>query len=325
VEIDVNLPFLGNMPVIVGGNESGLLDTSLLLLDRNDRTHSTEIGHGEQLFVNVSNGNLLIQHRDAFLPSQGEDYFLVRTYNSRGQPSDAHQHEDARWTFSTFIRLTERHDSDGSYFEVEYGDGSLFEYRLNNDTGLYESTDGAGAFETIEDLGVNKPNQTAFVLTRSNQTRLEFDSQGRLLKSVDTNGVTTEYTYKSDRLVRVEDDDGHVLNYEYEQGVLVRVTDEAEGVLVEYNYSQGRLVEVIDRYGHSTKYFYTNDGFLERIVLPDQQDADGDGVQESYETREINIVYDEVKPSKDRHPDHRRGRRGDDLRLRFRSRSSRWK
>lgn len=282
------------MPVIVGGNESGLLDTSLLLLDRNDRSHNTDFGHGEQMFVNVSNGNLLIQHRDAYLPSQGEDYFLVRTYNSRGQPSDAHQHEDARWTFSTFIRLTERNGPDGKYFEVEYGDGSLFEYRLNEVTGLYESTDGAGAFETVEDLGVTRPRQTAFLLTRSNQTRLEFDSQGRIIRSVDTNGVATEYDYKSDRLIQVMDDDGHVLNYEFEQGVLVRVTDEAEGTLIEYLYSQGRLVEVIDRYGHSTQYFYTNDGFLERIVLPAEQDADGDGVQESYDTREISFVYDEV-------------------------------
>jgi YD repeat-containing protein len=282
------------MPVIVGGNESGLLDTSLLLLDRNDRSHNTDPGHGEQVLINVSNGNLLIQHRDAFLPSQGEDFILVRTYNSRGQPSDAHQHEDGRWTFSSFARLTERQGNQGKYFEVEYGDGTLFEYRLNEATGLYESTDGAGAFETIEDLGVNRPNQTAFVLTRSNQTRLEFDSQGRVIQSVDTNGVTTGYDYKSDRLITVTDDDGHVLNYEFEQGVLVRVTDEAEGVLVEYLYSEGRLVEVIDRYGHSTQYFYTNDGFLERIVLPAEQDADGDGVQETYDTREVRFVYDEV-------------------------------
>jgi len=256
------------MPIIVGGNESGLLDTSLLLLDRNDRSHNNDAGHGEQMFVNVSNGNLLIQHRDAFLPSQGEDFILVRTYNSRGQPSDAQQHEDARWTISSFTRLTERHGSQGTYFEVEYGDGTLFEYRLNAATGHYESTDGAGAFETIEDLGINQPNQTAFVLTRANQTILEFDKQGRLLKSVDTNGVATEYAYQSDRLVQVTDDDGHVLNYEFEQGVLVRVTDETEGVLVEYLYSQGRLAEVIDRDGHSTQYFYTNDGFLERRRMP---------------------------------------------------------
>jgi hypothetical protein len=63
----------------------GLLDGSLSLLNRNDRSSNGTLGHGEQAYANVSNGNLLIQQRDAFLPSRGADFDLIRTYNSRAK------------------------------------------------------------------------------------------------------------------------------------------------------------------------------------------------------------------------------------------------
>ncbi|HKQ29746.1 MAG TPA: hypothetical protein VJS66_00530, partial [Burkholderiales bacterium] len=246
------------MTIIVGGHETGLLDSSFTQLNRNDRNRAGGLGQGEETFVNVSNGNLLIQQRDAFLPSQGEDYALVRTYNARGVPSDAHEHDDARWTFSTSVRLTKKNG--GEYYEVEYGDGSVFEFRYDAARGLYVSVDGAGAYETLRNLNVNGNDVPAFVLTRANQSQLSFDKHGKLLSSVDTNGVRVDYHYASDRLVRVNDDQGHLLHYVYQQGKLARVTDENEGTVVEYRYQSGRLSEVIDRFGHSTKYFYTNDG-----------------------------------------------------------------
>src|SRR4051812_49325491 len=73
------------MTSIIGGFDRGLQDTSLFLLNRNDSTGEGVNGHEEQTYVNVSNGNLVIQHRDAYLPSQGEDFSVLRTYNSRGK------------------------------------------------------------------------------------------------------------------------------------------------------------------------------------------------------------------------------------------------
>ncbi|MFI2813290.1 hypothetical protein, partial [Microbulbifer sp. JSM ZJ756] len=96
------------------------------------------------------------------------------------------------------------------------------------------------------------------------------------------------------RLVQVRDDTGHEVNYTYLNGQLYQVTDETGGVLVEYRYESGRLVEVVDRMGHSTKYHYTTNGFIERIELPSEQDADGDGVAETYAQRDISITYETV-------------------------------
>jgi YD repeat-containing protein len=281
------------MAIIVSGHERGLLDSSLGFLGRNDRTGLDDPGSGNQLYINVANGNLVLQERDAFLPSLGDDYLLVRTYNSRGLPSDAHQHDDAGWSFTTTIRLDERHDGGERYFELTYGDGSVFEYRLNALTGLYESVDGAGAYETLEDLNVSGDSEPAFIITRADQTRLSFDRQGHLLSLEDPNGVAMSYRYESDRLVEVRDDEGHVIEYRYRQGHLYRIVDESEGVLAEYHYSHGRLDEVIDRFGHSTRYAYDHQGNLEKLSLPYEQRVDGE--REHYERRELRFEYEQIQ------------------------------
>jgi len=69
---------------VVGGHNVGLLDSSATLLNPNDRTGNGTLGHGEQTYVNISNGDLVVRQRDAFLPSRGADFDLVRTYNARG-------------------------------------------------------------------------------------------------------------------------------------------------------------------------------------------------------------------------------------------------
>ena len=74
------------MSVLIGGGEAGLLDSSLLLLGRDDRTREGEVGAGHRIYLNVSTGNLTVENRDTFLSnSQTADYDLVRTYNSQGR------------------------------------------------------------------------------------------------------------------------------------------------------------------------------------------------------------------------------------------------
>ncbi len=280
------------MAIIIGGHETGLLDTSFGQLNRDDRTSESEVGQGEQLHVNVSNGNLVLTQQDAFMPSRGMDFQLIRTYNSRGVPSDAGQRDDERWSLTTGVSLNVTNEGGEQHFFVTYGDGSVLEYRLDAGTGLYVSTDGQGAYETLEDLGASGNDTVFYVVTRADQSRLSFDKDGRLLSWVDTNGVTTQFVYSQNRLVQVIDDDGHVLTYNYRSGNLVSITDEDEGVLVEYRYDKGQLVEVIDRFGHSTKYFYSSDGFLVRMVLPDRQTVDGQ--LETYASRELHFEYQSV-------------------------------
>ncbi|HEX6266690.1 MAG TPA: DUF6531 domain-containing protein, partial [Burkholderiales bacterium] len=157
------------MATIVGGFDTGLGDTSLFLLDRNDRTRSGVEGHGQDFFVNASNGNLILRQVDAFLPSQGEDSWVVRTYNSRGTWNG---NVGQGWAIQTIA--LELSQITNNQITLVNGDTSRFLFSATGTAGVYRSVDGAGAYETITH---NKSAKT-FSLVRSDQTVLTFDGNG---------------------------------------------------------------------------------------------------------------------------------------------------
>ena len=279
--------------VVVAGNELGLQDATLNAQGRQDLLGNVGLDNGSGLFINVATGNLVYTHQDSFLPSRGQDFDLIRTYNSRGTSSDPGEANDARWTLSTSITLKQRNNGGQTYYEVRYGDGAVFEYYLDQASGQYVTTDGEGAYEVLNLVySKNGKSVEGYEVVRADQSTLRFDKQGNLTKWSDANGVYMEFFYKSNRLVQVKDDTGHTVNYNYAKGVLASITSESatgeRNTLVEYRYSQGRLSEVIDREGHVTRYYYTNNGYLERIELPSEQDG------ETFEARSITFTYASV-------------------------------
>jgi hypothetical protein len=103
-----------------------------------------------QAYVNVSGGNLAIQERDVFLPSRGDDFTLLRTYNSRGAIGGSAD----GWSYSTAITLSTHQDKPAdngpsvNAYVVTYGDGSVAHFDFDASRNLWVSTDGAGAYET---------------------------------------------------------------------------------------------------------------------------------------------------------------------------------
>src|SRR5262245_46051130 len=94
------------MTIVIGGHGLGLQDSSLGLLNRNDTTSNGTLDQRMQAFANVANGNLIIQERDVFLPSRGDDFNLVRTYNSRGAIGGSTD----GWSYSTAVSLSFHQD-----------------------------------------------------------------------------------------------------------------------------------------------------------------------------------------------------------------------
>ena len=90
------------MATIIGGNGTGTLDSSLYFLNRNDTTGAGTAGHGEQVYINVTNGNLVLDHLDQFLPSETNNFLTTRTYNSQGQFGTP---DGEGWNLSEFSRL----------------------------------------------------------------------------------------------------------------------------------------------------------------------------------------------------------------------------
>lgn len=285
------------MPNIIGGHGLGLQESSQGLLYRSDTTGKGTLGFGVESYANVSNGNLLIQERDVFLPSRGIDFALTRTYNSRG----AIQGGSDGWWWSTGMTLTKHQDTPAAggatitNYTAVYGDGSNIHFDFDASRGLWVSTDGAGAYETLQE--VNGPGATRVIVTRADQTKYHFDKDNVLLSIVDSNGVTTTFTYQGGRIQQVADDTGHLIVYQYDGiGKLVGVVDrhagQADVTLVRYAYSQGQLTQVTDRFGHVTTYAYNSNGLLIKASLPFQQTVNGQ--LQTFETREIQFTYEQV-------------------------------
>ncbi|MCH2172970.1 RHS repeat protein, partial [Myxococcota bacterium] len=281
------------MAVVIGGDGSGLLDTSSAILKRGDATRAGEAGQNERIFVNTSNGNLVIQQEDLFLPSLGEDSYLLRTYNSRGEGGES---STGRWFFSSQIKLEATLTYPNNFFELRLGDGSLFEFTFDSDRDLWVSTDGDGPYQTISEISDSwEMFEARYALTQKDGTVLHFDFRGTLVRSLDPNGVSMEYVYNHDtlQLQRVLDDDGHVIEYHYDPTTtqLDKITDETGSTLVDYEFDAwGDLLSVTDRMGHVTRYEYHPQGMLTKIILPNEQTVEGK--LETYAAREIEIAYE---------------------------------
>jgi YD repeat-containing protein len=288
------------MTVIITGQGTGILNSSL-----ETQGIANTIGNpGAAIGLNLSNGNVIYQQEDSLLVSQGADFGLVRTYNARARMSDDSGFGDGRWRLSTAVSLKALSQRGETYYEITWGDGSVFDYRFDAATATYISTDGSGAYGQ---LTVSKDGQASLV--QGDQSRWTFDLQGRLKGSVDTNGNSMAYEYGADGLKRVIDDSGHVVTFNYTKGLLASVVAVSQGddlrtqatetqfstVLVTYSYDlNGRLSAVTDRRGDVTRYEYTETGLLKTLILP-QAYQDSSGVTRTDKDRSITLTYQTVR------------------------------
>jgi len=276
------------MTVVVGGSETGLMNSSLQYGVGQAIGNAVNDTAGG-LYTNVANGNLVYTQKDSFLVSQGEDFGLVRTYNARARMNDASGLGDARWRLSTAVTLTEQAERGVSYYTVTWGDGSVFDYRWNSDANAYVSTDGAGAYEKLT-IGTDGSAS----LVRADQSIWSFDGQGRLVSSVNTNGVLMGYGYDADGLKTITDDTGHVITFNYSNGLLSSVNDENNTRLVSYSYTAGLLTAVTDRRGDVTSYAYNTAGYLQSVALPNSYVDGAANVQVDLD-RKIEFGYETVR------------------------------
>src|SRR3569832_296388 len=77
------------MVAFVAGNGLGLSTGSLSILGADSLRGNSYAGRsGEQAYVDVSTGNLVVQRQDEYLAAIGPDLQLLLTYNNQGQMSD---------------------------------------------------------------------------------------------------------------------------------------------------------------------------------------------------------------------------------------------
>jgi YD repeat-containing protein len=239
--------------------------------------------NGQRAYVNVANGNLVLQNQDELLVGRGLDARALRTYNSQG--GFDYDNGD-RWTMGVerfYIGGTLY--APGSFVSVLSPDGAVADYVL--DGNRYVSKDGTGAYDTV----VFDAAAQRYVWRDGDTGAIKrFNTDGVLLSSEDGTGFGISYGYKPPigLIESFTTNNGDVTVYDY--GVsgnnLKEVRTTAGGVTtsrVSYTYDdRNRLASVTvdlspdDRSvadGNIYRTSYAYDGDSNRVATVTQTDG----------------------------------------------------
>ncbi|WP_316682838.1 hypothetical protein, partial [Ralstonia flaminis] len=276
------------MVAIVSGNSIGLNLSSLATLGQRGVIGNSASGrNGEQVYVNIATGNLIVQDRDDRLVGVGGATSALRTYNSQGQFTD--DNGDNWWNgLDTKLQLNGTALTAGSSVVRTDRDGSTSTYQYDTGRGLYISTDGAGAYDTLAyDSGTGK-----YTWKDGDTQRTEvYDATGRIATSTDPQGRTLTYTWGSRGVTSVSNSDGESIQLDYDASgnvsrvrsmVLVNGTLKALSA-VSYTYDASNRLSTVTvdltpedgsiADGNVYKTTYTYDGTSNRIATIAQTDG----------------------------------------------------
>ena len=202
-------------------------------------------GQSDRIYVNTTTGNLVIQRRDEYLTSQGLDQALVRTYNSLGLYDDTN---GDNWRLNVYQRLyglVGTVNTAGSSITKVYGDGTEAVFTYDESRGLYVSTAGDRAHDTL-----TFDSQSATWMWSDGNPEIEerYNSEGRLVQKSDADGNILSYTYTGDLITEISDASGQVTYFDYSGTNLTQIRTVSQGQeqsRVRYSYdTQNRLSQV---------------------------------------------------------------------------------
>lgn len=208
---------------IFTGAGLGLERGSANILGGRGQVGSASLGRGnEQVYVNAATGNLILGNRDEFLIGRGPDSAINRTYNSQGQFTDDN---GDNWGLGIQRRLhswSATPNVAGATVTRRGADGSDIVYTYDAAKGAYFTTNGAGAYDKLVNVG-------HWVWTDGDTQAIEgYDIDGNLLSAVDTDGNVIGYSYDTYnghyRLIRATTADGNYTDLNWSGNNLVSVS-----------------------------------------------------------------------------------------------------
>ena len=186
--------------------------------------------------INCATGNLTETQTDLSVGGRGPGLRMVRSYNSLA----AVEAKEAGpfgygWTGTYGAHLA--FDTETDAITVAQDNGSDVVFILNQATNEYVAA--AWVQATLKKEGSN------YIYTLPDQTKLEFNSEGRLTKETDRNGNAITLAYNSEkRLETATDGAGRKLKFKYNSGGQVESITDPMGHIVKYAYERGNLVSV---------------------------------------------------------------------------------
>jgi YD repeat-containing protein len=231
------------MVAIVSGNSLGLELTSRDTLSGGGLLGLAGQGNaGELVYVNAATGNLVLQRRDEFIASRGDDLASVRTYNSLGLLNDDNADNWSIGIYRQQVALIGTVNTVGSSLVRTARDGSQATYLWNTERALYVTTDGAGAHDTIA------YNTAAAQYERRDGSTGSIEkyaaSTGRLISAADADGGGADYSYNdAGLLTKAVSTSGDTTWYDY-QGT------QLNAIRVQYGEGVSSITRTAVRYGY---------------------------------------------------------------------------
>ncbi|MFC4314281.1 RHS repeat domain-containing protein, partial [Steroidobacter flavus] len=233
------------MVAVVSGSGLGLFGSSVAALGGVGATGNSGLGRGtDRVFVNSTNGNLIIRSQDERLSALGLDVSLIRTYNSQGLMDDDNGDNWRLGLHQRWYNLTGTVNTAGSTIRKVFGDGRDVLYTYDVAQSRYISTDGDGAHDTLTNSG-----GTWTWTDGSGRNTETYNSSGQLTHSRDTDGNTVSYTYTGNLLTSITDASGQTTFLDYTGNNLTSIRVVSDGqtqTLTRYYYdSSNRLRQVV--------------------------------------------------------------------------------
>ena len=205
------------MVAIVAGNGLGLERSSAKVLGGDGLLGSAFLGRGNDgVYVNASNGNLVIQNQDEFLIGRGADNAVARSYNSQG----SYGTDPDNWLVSTQRKVALSSgtiNTAGSVAKRQDWDGSETLFTWDSARNDYGSKEGSVAYDTLTYSG------TTWTFTDGNSRITEnYDNSGsnggRLSLTTDADGNQLNYTYSGQLLTKITSSNGDYTSFSYTTG-----------------------------------------------------------------------------------------------------------
>ena len=264
------------MTQIFTGSGLGLHGSSIGQLGNYGPKGSAGLGQGgESVYVNVANGNVVLQQADGFLADFGVGLDLVHSYNSR---------DFGKWQFNTETSLSYEGmlNTVGSVVKRRDEDGHLSCFSYDEHQKAYRADDGGIATLTFDGLHWSYREGNGLAITHYNR-------DGQLTSMCDRDGHSLIFSYQEGHLANIVNAcDRQKVTWSFNQGLLSDVTFQSDDQTIHhlhYDYdTQARLRRVSRDLGDGTTYWIAYEYAGESTLISDIREADGVSLHLDYDS-----------------------------------------
>lgn len=203
--------------------------------------------------VNNATGDDTEEETDISIGGRGPGLRTVRTYDAFNA---AKATEAGVWGYGWSGPYSASLTISGVVATVHQEDGSAIEFFRSGEA----FTQGGWDEARLEKSGSN------YIYTLPDQSKLEFNSEGKLVKETDENGNSNTLTYKEGKLEKVEDGAKRTLTFKYNGEGLVESVKDPMGHTASYTYGGKQLASVTIEGKERWKYEYESHHLLKKIT-----------------------------------------------------------